>query len=127
MNEDTEKNSENLMAIDIADIVKGVQEETPPVEECSTPPSLSPEDPETASPQWEYFLHHLQTFKQRRNNSENRKRPFYIEDNIIEVISSCEFDGSTATNIINSALLAFINEHKENFRSHLKPSPSLIQ
>lgn len=125
MNEDPEKSSESLMAIDIADIVKGVQEDTPPTEDCA--PIPSPEYSETVSPQWNSFLQHLQTFKERRNNSENRKRPFYIEDNIVEVISSCEFDGSTATNIINSALLAFINENKENFRAHLKPSPTLIQ
>lgn len=115
------KSPSPLMSLDIEDIVKEAKDE-----EISPQSSGEQASIESSAPQWESFLRYLQEFRERKQSSSYRKRAYYIEDNIVELINSCNIDGNNATNIINSALLAFIENHKQQFREHLKPSPTLI-
>lgn len=122
MKKQPESPSTELMSVDISTVVKEAQEEV----------VFSTETPEEAqqlstTTSWEDFLQELETLQTRKNNSKHRKQAFYIENTIVEVLDSCNINNSSSTNIINSALLTFIRNHKHYFRENLKPSPTLIQ
>lgn len=111
--------SPKLMSLDIDKLVKDAKSQPlPSSEEVSSSPSTQDH--------WENFLYYLNEFKGQRT-SRNRKKTFYIEDNIVAVIESCNINNSSITNIINAALRSFVEQHKQELRSCLRPNPTLIE
>lgn len=130
MSKKEEQKGKDLMAINLEALVSEAKENTPfegedkQVQETSVQPlqeeGLSSED--TSS--WSNFHSHIERMKE--GVTRNRKKAYYIDENIIDVIKSCDFGKTSITNVINAALRSFIDEHKQQLKGLLKPSPKLI-
>ena len=124
MSDKSQQTDKDLMAINLESLVseakekdsfhEGITDKQPPGE------VITPGDKSSCS----NFYSHIDSMKVRVKR--DRKRAYYIDDNIIDVMQSCDFGKTSITNVINAALRAFIDDHKQQLREILKPSPKLI-
>ncbi len=114
--------STSLMSIDFDGLVKGAREK-----DLSVQNELIPEDKrEIDSPQWAAFEQNLKMYK-KKVEKPSRTRQYGIDESIVDVLELCTFSKNSMANVVNAILLTFIQEHKQQLRTLLKPTPQLIQ
>lgn len=124
MNKKEEQTDKDLMAINLESLVSEAKEKDSFHERITDKQSTGVITSLEDKSSWSNFYSHIDSMKVRVKR--DRKRAYYIDDNIIDVMQSCDFGKTSITNVINAALRAFIDDHKQQLREILKPSPKLI-